>query len=469
MTIDDVSPSDSDSARSIVSKSLSTSSHYFKNPLQQFQFFDKYSRFDPVLRRREAWPETVDRAVGYLRHLGGDRVSTELYADIRKAVLEMHVMPSMRLLAMAGSAAMENSVCIYNCAYMPIVDLKAIVEAFLITMSGCGVGYSVEMRYVSCLPRIKQQQVTNKTTISVPDTTYGQAEALREALVTWFDGGDVIFDLSTIRPAGSPLVTKGGTASGPEAISRMLNLIRSIIFSRRGQELRPIDAHDILCAIISLPIAGGVRPGAAMISLFDLGDEEMRRCKSGDFEHERQQRRYANNSAVWNTSGLSRRTVFEHLRELIESQRGEPGIFNRQGVIDSRPRRRDIAVFGTNPCGEVVLRPWQFCNLSSAIARRYDSVSSLQEKVRIAAAIGTIQSLATDFPGLRPEWKLNCESERLLGVDISGHMDSAVVQRPDIQRYLRNIAIESNRQIATALGICPSPAVTCVKPSGNSS
>lgn len=441
---------------------------YFPTPLQQFQFFDKYSRFNYELGRRETWIETVNRAVDYLYELAGDRLPRETYERIRRSILEMRAMPSMRLLAMAGPAARRNSVAIYNCSYQPVESIDSFVEALIISMAGCGVGFSVESRYVENFPRIKRQTGKPPTTFVVEDSAEGWADALRYGLETWFEGGDVYFDLSHLRPAGAPLRTKGGRASGPEPFRAMLDFVRNRIFARQGSFLRPIDAHDIMCAVGNAAVSGGVRR-TAMISLFDYDDDEMRLAKSGDFERENSQRWNANNSAVWPRGGLTQREFIRHFMEMVESQRGEPGIFNREAANLMKPARRKEAEFGTNPCGEIVLRPWQFCNLSAAVARVHDTFDTLRDKVEVATIIGTIQSLATHFPGLRPMWKQNCEEERLLGVDITGQMDSPVAQDAQVKRRLKEIAIEVNRQTAMSLGINPSAAITCVKPSGNSS
>jgi ribonucleoside-diphosphate reductase alpha chain len=248
----------------------------------------------------------------------------------------------------------------------------------------------------------------------------------------------------------------------------MLDFTRGRILARQGGFLRPIDAHDIMCAVGDAAVSGGVRR-TAMISLFDYDDLEMRQCKDGDFWRNNSQRWNANNSAVWPERELSQIEVTRFVLDMVESERGEPGIFNRKAAIENRPARRAAAAFGTNPCGEILLRPYQFCNLSSAIARAEDDFDSLKEKVELATIIGTIQSMATHFPGLRPEWRQNSQEERLLGVDLNGQMDSPAAQDPAVQARLRQVAVETNRRMAEILGINPSAAITCVKPSGNSS
>lgn len=444
------------------------SDSFFPSQVQKFQFYDKYSRFNYELGHRETWVETVDRATDYLKELSGSKLPEEIYTRIRKGILEMKAMPSMRLLAMAGPAARRNNIAIYNCSYMPVDSIDAFVEALVISMSGCGVGYSVERVYVENFPRIHRQIESDIPTMVVEDSAEGWANALRTGLQTWFDGHDMKFDYSQIRPAGAPLRTKGGRASGPEPLKKMLDFCRARVLAQQGGFLRTIDAHDIMCEVGNAAVSGGVRR-TAMIALFDFDDIEMRRCKSGDFERENSQRWNANNSAVWPDRKLNQLEIFNILADMHNSGRGEPGIFNRRAAINTTPERRKKVDFGTNPCGEIVLRPFQLCNLSIAVARAEDTFETLKEKVELATIIGTIQSMATNFPGLRDVWRQNCEEERLLGVDINGQMDSPVAQDPEVQEILKIYAVEVNQRYAEMLGINPAAAVTTVKPSGNSS
>jgi intein/homing endonuclease len=813
----------------LVRAAFAESDAYFPTQLQKFQYYDKYARFNYDLGRRETWIETVDRAVDYLHELAGGRLPAATYERIRRAILEMRAMPSMRLLAMAGEAARRNNIAIYNCSYQPVESVDSFVEALIISMSGCGVGFSVERHYVENFPRIKRQLGKKPVTFVVADSAEGWADALRFGLQTWFEGGDVNFDLTQLRPAGAPLRTKGGRASGPEPFRVMLDFARARVLARQGSFLRPLDAHDIMCAVGNAAVSGGVRR-TAMISLFDADDDEMRLSKSGDFERENSQRWNANNSAVWLDGNLTQQEFIKHFLEMAESGRGEPGIFSRAAANNLKPARRATAEFGTNPCltadswvmttdgarqvsdligkdftavvdgqtfaakgfwetgvkpvlklttkegyalrltanhkvlavphisrqteqpgwveagdlkpgdkiklndhrefawegdgifdegwllgalvgdgtfdqktakltfwgerrnemaaqavsslratvkvradlqgfdqaehdrtivssaglrdlaadfgiyrgmktitpfveqsssafhcgflqglfdtdgtvigtqakgvsvrlaqsdlalleaaqrmllrlgiastiyrnrrpagprrmpdgrggyaeyearadhelvisndnlsvfaeligfsdpdkrerlaskldgfkrevnrerfvatvasiepdgvemvydcsvtdvhafdanglyvhncGEINLRPWEFCNLTAAVARVDDTLETLRDKVEVATIIGTIQSLATHFPGLRPVWKQNCEEERLLGVDITGQMDSPIAQDARVKEQLRQIAIDLNRELAAQLGINPSASITCVKPSGNSS
>ncbi len=451
-----------------VKKAFDDSDKYFPTQLQKFQFYDKYSRFNWELGRRETWVETVDRTVHFLKELSEYRLPRSVYERLHKGILEMKVMPSMRLLAMAGPAARRNNICLYNCSYLPVDSIQSFVEALIISMSGCGVGYSVEGEYVEKFPRIKRQKDEQHINFVIEDSTEGWAEALKVGMETWFSGRDIHFNYSLIREAGAVLRVKGGRASGPEPLKNMLEFVRSRILSRQGSFLRSIDAHDIMCSVGQAAVSGGVRR-TAMIALFDYDDYDMRHCKDGDFWIKNSQRWNANNSAVWPERKLTQAEVARYVLDIVNSERGEPGIFNRHAALETQPERRKPAKFGTNPCGEIILRPFQFCNLSVAVARQNDTFEDLSDKVELATIIGTIQSMATFFPGLRPEWKKNCVEESLLGVDINGQLDCPVVQEADVQKMLQQIAVETNKNYAKALGINQSAAVTCVKPSGNSS
>lgn len=451
-----------------VRQAFAESDPYFPSQLRKFQFYDKYSRFNYDLGRRETWIETVNRAVDFLKDLSEYRLPAQSYERLRQGILQMKVMPSMRLLAMAGPAARRNNIAIYNCSYMPVDSIDSFVEALIISMSGCGVGFSVERKYVEQFPRIARQSGEPPPTFVVADSSEGWAEAVRAGLTAWFNGKDMRFDYSEVRPGGMPLRVKGGRASGPEPLRKMLDFARQRILSRQGSFLRPLDAHDIMCAVGDAAVSGGVRR-TAMISLFDYDDLEMRHCKDGDFWRSNSQRWNANNSAVWPDRELTQAEVTRFVLDMVDSERGEPGIFNRRAAVENRPSRREVAEFGTNPCGEIILRPYQFCNLTSVVSRPDDTLESLSEKVELATILGTIQSMATYFPGLRDVWKQNCIEERLLGVDLNGQMDSPIVQEPEVQARLREVAVETNRQYAEMLGINQSASVTCVKPSGNSS
>jgi len=463
MTPDNIVPED-------VKTAFAEAKKYFPTPLQEFQLYDKYSRFNYDKGRRETWIETVDRAVTYLKKLSKEKLAPEIYEKIREYILTMKSAPSMRLLAMAGPAAERNNVSIFNCSYLPMDSITSLVEELLIALAGCGVGYSVERQYIEKLPVVKKQTKRLLPMFTIPDTTEGWAEAFRIGLETWYNGEDINFDYSLIRRAGSPLKIKGGRSSGPQPIRNLLEFTKKTILNRQGEKLHSVEVHDIACKTGESIVAGGVRR-SALICLFDMDDEEMRNCKNGNLVGN-QQRWMSNNSAVWNEE-LPQDKILAQMYEMFKGQRGEPGIFSRFNANKIKPRRRQDAEYGSNPCGEINLRPYEFCNLSVAIARPDDTLKSLADKVEVAAIIGTIQAMATYFPGLRPIWKKNCDEERLLGVDINGWVDTPLLvpKNPELAdnlKYLKEVAVETNRKYAEILGINQAAAVTCVKPSGNS-
>lgn len=453
-----------------IKQSFEESAQYFPSPLQQFQFFDKYARYRDDLGRRETWVETIDRVTNFLKEISENKLTVEEYDDIRTHMLEMKSLTSMRMLAMAGAAARRQNICIYNCSFMGIDSIDAWVEALIISMSGCGVGFSVEKKFVEKLPSVEKQIVDGPAMeYQIPDTTEGWAQALRLGLDAWFNGVDVIFDYSQIRPAGAVLKTKGGQASGPQPLIDLLTFARKTILGAQGRQLTPLECHDIMCQVGTAAVSGGVRR-TAMISLFDHDDEEMRNCKNGDNLVGNEQRWNANNSAVW-PEGISDESIRQQMAEMHDGQRGEPGIFNRHAANTKKPERRKGWDFGTNPCGEINLRDGEFCNLTIAVVRAEDTVETLKDKVRVASIIGTIQSMATNFPGLRQKWIDNCQEERLLGVDLNGMLDNSLLANDDgtILEELKACAVETNKEYAQRLGINQSASVTCVKPSGNSS
>lgn len=453
-----------------IRKVFAESEKYFPTPIQQFQFFDKYSRFNWDNLRRETWSETVDRSVAFLRELSNDRLHAEEYARIRDFMLKMKATPSMRLIAMAGEAARRQNIAIYNCSFLPIDSIDAWVEALIISMSGCGVGFSVEKQFIDKLPKVAylpSEHIADHFVI--PDTTDGWADAVRTGLNHWFFGQDVSFDYSHVRPEGSVLKIKGGRASGPKPLHDLLDFARKTILGAQGRQLTPLEAHSIMCMVGQAAVSGGVRR-TAMISLFDFDDKEMRNCKDGDLTG-KEYLWNSNNSAVWPET-ITKTDVVRQFEEMDAGQRGEPGIFSRDSARATMPERRDkTSLFGTNPCGEITLRPYEFCNLTIAIARPEDTLETLKEKVEVATIIGTIQSMAVSFPGLRPIWEENCKQERLLGTDINGWRDCPFLVEDNGTGLteLKNHAVETNKKYAEILGINQSASVTCVKPSGNSS
>ena len=450
---------------------------YFPSPLQQFQFFDKTSRFDYEKGRRETWPETVDRAVEYLCELAPPMTGW-LCSEGREMILTMQALPSMRLLAMAGPAARRQNLSIYNCAYLPVDDVEAFPEMLIISMSGCGVGFSVERRNIDELPPVAVQAQEHPCVHIVEDSTEGWAGALRVGIRAWWlDGYEVTFDTSHVRPAGAVLFTKGGRASGPEPLLRMLDTFKRILLARQGQHLRSIDVHDLACAVGDAAVSGGMRR-TAMISLYSQGDVLMRAAKTGEYPAIRWN---ANNSEVWRRDPTDAE-IEAQMAAMFAGQNGEPGIFSGAAAARTMPARRrelwqtDLGVsieenIGTNPCGEITLRNQGLCNLSIAVARSDDTFDTLCRKVVAATIFGTIQATATHFPGLRPDWKRNAESERLLGVDITGQMDCPLLTGPGADRVfaeLRELSREVNDEMARVLGIAPAAAITTVKPAGNS-
>ncbi len=448
----------------------------FTEPSQRFNFYDKYSAYNWDLGRRETWHETVDRTVDHLRweveqHKPG-AISDDVFDRIHDGILRQRVMPSMRLLAMAGPAARRNSMSLYNCSYLPVKDIESFVETLLISMAGCGVGFSVEREYVENFPRVKRQKKNQDVDIHVvEDSAEGWATALRTGLQAWWGGLDVQFDFTQVRPAGAPLKTKGGRASGPGPLEDMLAFMRSTILARQGTFIRTIDALDLECAVGEAAVQGGVRR-TAMICLFDWDDREVRTAKDGPWGSWPKIRSNSNNSAVW-PEDVTDVDIMGQMLDMIKAKSGEPGIFSRTNANKTKPKRRKRAQFGTNPCGEILLRPFEFCNLSQAVSRPGDTIEDLRDKTELATIIGTIQSLSTRFPGLRDEWKQNCEEERLLGVDLTAQVDCEIL-RPgaengdQIRRELVELTIAVNNEYAGKLDINPSVANTCNKPAGNS-
>lgn len=441
------------------------------NALSMVTYLEKYSRWSDDLGRREVWPETVQRAVSYMKELVlefGNPIDDETWKQIHQSILNMEVLPSMRLLAMAGKAARRSHITLYNCAYTPVDSLDAFVEGLIISMCGTGFGYSVEQKYVSKLPIVVPQFGYTPTTIVVSDSAEGWAEALRLGLHAWFSGFDLLFDYSLLRSAGAVLHTKGGRASGPEPLRNMLNFTRATILSRQGRQLSSLDAHDIMGNIALGAVSGGHRR-SAMISLYSWDDQSMRHCKDGEFWNEAPWRTTANNSAVLDGLDISDGDLRDHFRAMVAGGNGEPGIFSRNAARSLRPARRKDADFGTNPCGEISLRPQEFCNLTEVILRPTDTRSSILGKTYVASVIGTIQSLATNFPGLRKTWTENCQEERLLGVGYTGQMDCPAFQTAQTMQQCRTYARYTNEALARHFGVPQSASITCVKPSGSTS
>ena len=453
-----------------VKKLSEESKRYFRNPLAEFIYYRTYSRWIEEEGRRETWVETVDRYLAFMRERLGERLAEEEYTEIRNAVLVHGVMPSMRLMWGAGKAVRTTNVSAYNCSYIAPTKLEDFAEIMYLLMCGTGVGFSVESQTAQELPIVKRQTGTKLSPHVIEDSKEGWGDALTIGLRAWYEGRDITFDFSKVRPAGARLHTMGGRSSGPEPLRALLEFSRYKILGRQGKRLSNLDVHDIVCKIGEVVVMGGVRR-SALISLSDLDDVEMRDAKVGQFYLTEPQRSLANNSAVYNEKPTATQFLEEWL-SLARSGTGERGIFNRGGVRAQLPERRwkvfakDYATCGTNPCGEIILKSKQFCNLTEVVARAEDTEETLLQKIRIATILGTYQSTLTDFPYLSKEWKQNCEEERLLGVSITGQWDCPAVRNPHMLRKLKERALEVNREYAKRFGINPSTAVTCVKPSG---
>ena len=453
-----------------VRKLAADSKKYFKNQLGEFVYYRSYSKWIDAEERRETWIETVDRYLSFMKGKMGKLIKDTEYADLRDAILNQEVMPSMRLLQFAGSAVERTNVCAYNCSFIAPSALTDFAEIMYISMCGTGVGFSVESQNVQSLPQIKFQTGKKLAKYVVADSKEGWADSLTHGIKTWYDGHDVEFDFSLVRPAGARLKTMGGKASGPDPLIRLLELVRRKVIARQGRRLSNLDAHDIICAIGDCVVAGGVRR-SALISLSDLDDDQMRDAKKGQFYLTEPQRSIANNSAVY-MQKPSATEFFDEWIALMKSGTGERGIFNRAGLAKTLPERRlkvlggYIGALGTNPCGEIILQSKQFCNLSEVVAREKDTVKDLLRKIKLATLLGSYQSNLTHFPYLSKEWKENCEKERLLGVSITGQWDCPAVRDAGTLVKLRKAAIKANEVYAKRFKINASTCVTCVKPSG---
>lgn len=461
-----------------VTTAFAANDKYFAKDIQKFQALDKFARFNHILNRREVWPETVDRVMTFFkRHCDmlGFSIDQEIWSDLEDGLLYLKSSPAMRCVQMAGPALERCHVGVYNCSFQFIQSTTDLAEELYVLMQGTGVGFSVEREYSSeKFPRIKRQKakLTPKEFV-IEDSTEGWCDAYKLGLDTWLNGEDIVFDYSQIRPEGTPLKIKGGRSSGPGPLKELLNFTRSRILDKQGSYLTALDLHDINCMAHRIVKMGGVRR-ASGISLSDLNDAEMRDCKSGEFWHTNGQRNQANNSAVYNYKPEPVVFLKEWLA-LIASNSGERGIFNRGSLHLQLPARRKTKniLFGTNPCGEIILRHKQFCNLSIAVIRPEDTLEEIKHKVIQATIWGTIQSTMTNFKYISEDWKKNSEEERLLGVDLLGFLDHPLFQNVEtagpVLEELRQLVIDTNKEFAEKLNINQSTATTCIKPSGDSS
>lgn len=454
-----------------VRQAVEESSKYFSSPYSEYIFYQFYSRWVPELGRRETWIETIDRYMAYMKENLGDKLTKAEYAEVREAMLNQDICPSMRLLWSAGKACRQSNVWAYNCSYIAPTCPQDLGEIMYISMCGAGLGFAVEWENVQQFPQIKKQVKEKASTHVVIDSKEGWADAFVLGLKTWFDGRDIKFDYSMIRPAGARLETAGGRASGPQPLMDLMEFARRKILAKQGRRLSNIDMHDIICQIGMIVVAGGVRR-SALISLSELEDTEMRDAKKGQFYLTEGQRSMANNSAVYNGKPGAEEFLDEWTA-LVKSKSGERGIFNRAGLEKQVPARRWAAIkeerqMGLNPCGEIYLRSKQFCNLTSIVIRPRDTVATLKRKMELATLLGTYQSTLTNFGYLSKKWKENCEEERLLGVSLTGYYDNPIVREDKVLDVLKMDSIETNKKYAKRFGINPSTAITCVKPHGNS-
>lgn len=443
--------------------------NYLPTDYQTFIATSRYARWLDDKGRRENWGETVDR---YVNNIVGSKLPQDITDDLRFAIMDLSVMPSMRALMTAGPALERDNTAGYNCSYLPVDDPKSFDEAMFILLCGTGVGFSVERQYVKKLPDVPDDLFQSDTTVMVKDSKEGWAKSLRQVIALLYSGEIPKWDVSKVRPAGAKLKTFGGRASGPAPLVDLFNFVIRIFANAKGRKLSSIECHDIMCKIGEVVVVGGVRR-SAMISLSNLSDDRMRHAKSGSWWENDPQRALANNSVSYTEKPDSMSFMREWMA-LVESGSGERGIFNREASIKQAAKngRRDPNFeFGTNPCSEIILRPYQFCNLTEVVVRATDDLESLERKVRLATILGTIQSSYTKFPYLRKVWQNNTEEERLLGVSLTGIMDNPLMTTKNkgldkTLEHLKSVAVGTNREFAKLLGVPVSAAITCVKPSG---
>jgi len=444
--------------------------NYLPTDYQTFIATSRYARWLEGEGRRETWGETVDR---YVDNIMVPKMGDDSYTkSLRDAILNLEVMPSMRALMTAGPALDRDNTAGYNCSYLPVDDPKSFDEAMFILLCGTGVGFSVERQYVKKLPDVPDNLFQSDTTVIVKDSKEGWAKSLRQVIALLYSGEIPQWDVSKVRPAGAKLKTFGGRASGPAPLVDLFNFVIRVFANAKGRKLSSIECHDIMCKIGEVVVVGGVRR-SAMISLSNLSDDRMRHAKSGSWWENDPQRALANNSVSY-TEKPDAVSFMREWMSLVESGSGERGIFNRQASIaqsKKNGRRDPNHEFGTNPCSEIILRPYQFCNLTEVVVRATDTVDTLERKVRMATILGTIQSSYTKFPYLRKVWQNNTEEERLLGVSLTGIMDNPLMTTANnglekTLEHLKTIAVATNAEWAERLGIPASTAITCVKPSG---
>ena len=443
--------------------------------LQQYIHTSRYARWLPEEGRREIWGETVDRYVDFFENHIKENTKGSIKSvknDIRDAIFNMEAMPSMRSLMTAGPALERENIAGYNCAFVAVDSPRAFDESLYILMNGTGVGFSVETHQVEKLPMVAEEFYETDTTIVVADSKLGWAKALKELVAMLYTGQVPNIDTSNVRPAGAPLKVFGGRASGPEPLIETFDAFINTFRAATGRRLTSLECHDLMCWVASCVVVGGVRR-AALISLSDLTDERMRHAKTGQWYTTEKHRSFSNNSAVYKEKPDIGVFMSEWL-SLYNSKSGERGIISRDAlkkkVLENERRDADHD-FGVNPCGEIILRPKGFCNLSEVVVRSTDTMADLERKVRIATIIGTLQSTLTKFKYLSSAWTKNAEEERLLGVSLTGIQDNKITNGKikgldGTLDILKQIAIDTNKEWATKLGIPQSTAITTVKPSG---
>ena len=455
---------------------------------QEYIHLSRYARWDYTLGRRETWDETVERYFNFftewLEDKHGFKLENGQRTELENAVKELNVMPSMRCLMTAGPALKKENVAGYNCSYIKVDSPRSFDEILYVLMNGTGVGFSVEEEYTSQLPTVPEELYDTDSVVVVADSKLGWAKAFKELVSLLYGGHIPKWDVSKVRPAGAPLKTFGGRASGPQPLTDLFTFTINTFKSSVGRKLKPIECHDIVCKTAEIVVVGGVRR-SALISLSNLNDREMRFAKHGEWYTRNVQRALANNSVNYK----EKPDVGTFMREwlsLYDSKSGERGIYNGMSAkktveqLNERYKdedgnnilRRDPrSDFGTNPCSEIILRSREFCNLSEIVVRREDTRESLKEKVRSATILGTFQSTLTEFKYLSREWKRNCDEERLLGVSLTGIMDNPITNGTrsglkELLEELRDVAYETNKEWSEKLEIPASAAITCVKPSG---
>ena len=443
---------------------------------QEFIHLSRYSRWLPKEGRRETWRETVTRYFDFFQeHLKQSckySLDKSLREELEDAVIHLKIMPSMRCLMTAGEALKRENIAGYNCSYVAVDRPQAFDEILYVLMNGTGVGFSVERQFVGNLPTVAEEFHPSDTTIVVQDSKMGWAKAFKELVAMLYHGQIPKWDLSKVRPAGAPLKTFGGRASGPEPLRRLFEFTKEIFQNAHGRKLSSIECHDIVCKTAEIVVVGGVRR-SALISLSNLSDDRMRVAKSGQWWIDNGQRALANNSACY-TEKPDIGIFMDEWKALYDSKSGERGIFNRESAkkIAEKNERRDVGYdFGTNPCSEIILRSREFCNLSEVVVRPEDTEHTLLNKVRLATILGTFQSTLTNFKYVSKDWKKNCVEERLLGVSLTGIMDNkwTAGKLPGLDVLLKNLkqmSVDTNKEWSNKLKINQSAAITCVKPSG---